>query len=142
MTPTTLYPLVIALLVGGASASAVAQEEQHRQAFADAMMVCNAHALFQHLYAQGKRVPELPTAADYKALAYQAGGQAYVEARLESRAVRDEAMKQLEAQLNTQPYDGLTEEARERHMTATWSRLLTTCNERAAAGAKSAATPK
>lgn len=126
--------LTLSLLLSGAALCASAQEAQPALKFADAMIVCNAQALFQHMYAQGKQLPGVPKAADYRELAYQAAGKAYVDARLESNKVRDEAMGQLETQLNTRPFEALSEKERDDHMNATWSKIITACNAEASTG--------
>ena len=127
--------LAVLLLLSGATFSASAEEPASSLKFADAMIVCNSHALFQHMYAQGKPLPGVPKAADYRELAYQAAGKAYVDARLETNKVRDEAMKQLETQLNIRPFEALSEKERDDHMNATWSKIITACNAMASASA-------
>lgn len=71
----------------------------------------------------------VPKPLDYRELAYQSAGKAYVDARLEERKTRDGAMKQIEVELNTQHFDGLSEAERESHMTAAWSKIITACNQ-------------
>lgn len=38
-------------------------------------------------------------------------------------------MKQIEVELNTQRFEGLSEAERESHMTAAWSKIITACNQ-------------
>jgi hypothetical protein len=134
MISSSLRSMAAALLFAGAATSVLAEPTAPQREFADTMMLCNSHALLQHMYAHGKQLPGVPKAADYRELAYRAAGKEYVDPLLESKAVRDKAVEQLEALLNTKPYDGLSEKERDDHMNATWSKVITTCNEWAAAG--------
>ncbi|MEF9962829.1 MAG: hypothetical protein RR779_00595 [Comamonas sp.] len=132
MTYTPRY-LALWLLLCGPTLCASAESAKPDSRFADSMILCNSQALFYHLYSQGTPMAGVPKPLDYRELAYQSAGKAYVDARLEERKTRDEAMKQIEVELNTQRFEGLSEAERESHMTAAWSKIITACNQLASA---------
>ena len=138
---TPIRSLALSILLAAATVPALAEKNSPQREFADTMILCNAHALFMTMYAQGKPLPGVPKAADYKELAIKAAGKEYVGGLLEATVVRDTAMEQLKALLNAKPYEGLSEKERDDHMNATWTKIITSCNEFASAGA-SPASPK
>jgi hypothetical protein len=128
----SLVTLLILCSYGYTSASS--EEKNPSLQFANAMMICNSHALFQHMYAQGGDLPGVPKAANYKDLAYQAAGKTYVNERLESRGIRDLAVQQFEAEVNKKSFNSLNESEQEDHINATWATIIRRCNEVATAG--------
>ena len=135
--PFSLRALALSLLLVGSTAPAHAEMNPAQREFADSMILCNSHALLLHMYTQGadgKPLPGVPKPVDYKELAYQTAGKEYVGQWLESNTVRDKAVAQLSELLNTKPYNGLSEKERDDHMAATWTKIINTCNEYAAAG--------
>ena len=134
---TPLRTIAASLLLVASTAPALAEMSAQQREFADSMILCNSHALLLHMYTQGKDgkpLPGIPKPVDYRELAYQTAGKEYVGQWLESSTVRDKAVEQLGTLLNAKPYEGLSEKERDDHMSATWSKIITTCNDYAAAG--------
>lgn len=132
----SLRSLALSILLIGSAVPSLAEMSTSQREFADSMILCNSHALLLHMYTQGndgKPLPGIPKPVDYKALAYQTAGKEYVDQWLESTTVRDRAVEQLGALMNTKPYKGLSEKERDEHMAATWAKIISTCNDYAAA---------
>ena len=53
-----------------------------------------------------------------------------------------EYREQLKALLNAKPYEGLSEKERDDHMNATWTKIITSCNEFAKEGVAQAPAKK
>ncbi|QNP48422.1 hypothetical protein [Diaphorobacter aerolatus] len=122
------FPVFVA---GFSMAASAVEPSDPRRDYADTMMLCNAHTLLLQMYAKGDVPARVPKPANYRDLAYQIGGKEYVQERIDSSAVRDLALGQLEDLLKTKPYGELTEKERDDHTYAAWTSILNVCNERA-----------
>ena len=102
------------------------------RAFADRMITCNSHALMLHMYARGQVPSSVPPRAEYRNIAYAAAGRRYGAERLASKEEMNKALQELEPLLNTKSIEGLTEEQKDEHTYAVWSKVIESCNATAA----------
>ena len=122
----------ISCLILLSTAHAQSQPPPEARAFADRMVICNSHALMLHMYAQGEVPASVPERAEYRDLAYAAAGESYVAKRLASKDEMNKALQELEPLLNTKSIEGLTEEQKDEHTYAVWSKVIKSCNATAA----------
>ena len=124
-----IFGLVLCAPPGTTLAQTSPADEQ--RAFADRMMVCNAHALLLKMYAQGTVPSHIPAPAPYRDLAL-AADKDYAAQRMNRSHYRDLALAELEPLLNTRPMEGLSEAQKDEHVYAMWSQLIESCNAAAA----------
>ena len=122
----------ISCLILLGSAHAQSQPSPEARAFADRMVTCDSHALMLHMYARGQVPTSVPQRAEYRDIAYAAAGRHYVAERLISEDEMNKALQELEPLLNAKSIEGLTEEQKDEHTYAVWSRVIESCNATAA----------
>ena len=120
------------MLWGTVQAQNEHQPSPEARAFADRMITCNSHALLLYMYAQGEVPASVPQRAKYRDLAYAAAGESYVAERLVSTDEMGKALQELEPLLNAKSIEGLTEEQKDEHTYAVWSKVIESCNATAA----------
>lgn len=120
----------ISTLALAAQVSAAPTDRQRE--FAYAMMTCHHHAALMQKYFHGDIPARVPQRAHYSELASTAAGKKYVADHIDSHALREDAVQQLDQLLRSKNYKDLSPQEREEHMGATWTHIIGTCNEVAA----------